>query len=515
MSLCLNLLLPTFAFSQRDDLSIKAEELIYSNPDEAIKIADHIIKTSLDPQKKALSNLIFTKSYLVKGDYSNAIKYIFDDINSLEEVSLITKTEINILKSKLFRKLYLDKQTQKHLLNAEVLVSNLPNDLDKTNLQFQIKIEQINRQIVRLENNNALTSIEEIEKIFKEFINSNLEARKNLYILKLRVYNNLADYNKVQFNLNKTLALIDSSSVINLYSKAQVYKDLGNFYMQQRKFVESEKSLLTALESAKVLNNPILLMQINRDLAINYLAENKIQNHKIYNDEFLLLNTQVDLLEDESITTLYNTLSIQEDTLIIAENKKYTKYIYIFLAGLFLVLFASTIILLRSQAKKKRLNDIIKYIEISKNHFNTFNKSKPTSLTNIKRIYIPEETEQNLLIKLKRFENSRLFLNKDISLAVLAGKFDTNTKYLSATINKHYNDNFNTFINKLRINYIIEKLNSDPNYVNYKISFLAEECGYSSHSSFATIFKSIVGMSPTTFIMLVYEERTNSKLKKA
>ena len=94
-----------------------------------------------------------------------------------------------------------------------------------------------------------------------------------------------------------------------------------------------------------------------------------------------------------------------------------------------------------------------------------------------------------------------------MSLPLLAGQFETNTKYLSEIINNHYNDNFNTFINRLRINYIIEKLKSDPNYINYKISYLAEDCGYSSHSSFATVFKSIVGMSPVTFINLIKEER--------
>ena len=49
----------------------------------------------------------------------------------------------------------------------------------------------------------------------------------------------------------------------------------------------------------------------------------------------------------------------------------------------------------------------------------------------------------------------------------------------------------NIAINKLRINFIVEKLKSDPNFINYKISYLAETSGFSSHSTFATIFKSI------------------------
>ncbi len=94
-----------------------------------------------------------------------------------------------------------------------------------------------------------------------------------------------------------------------------------------------------------------------------------------------------------------------------------------------------------------------------------------------------------------------------MSLAVLAGQFETNTKYLSEVINKHYNVNFNTYINKLRIGFIVEKLKSDSNFMNYKISYLAETCGFSSHSSFATVFKSITGIAPITFIELLKDEK--------
>ena len=71
--------------------------------------------------------------------------------------------------------------------------------------------------------------------------------------------------------------------------------------------------------------------------------------------------------------------------------------------------------------------------------------------------------------------------------------------------------NFNTYINKLRINYIVEKLKKDSNFMNYKISYLAENCGFSSHSSFATVFKSITEISPVTFIELLRNEKKNSQ----
>ena len=131
-----------------------------------------------------------------------------------------------------------------------------------------------------------------------------------------------------------------------------------------------------------------------------------------------------------------------------------------------------------------------------------------------KKHVILKETEEQILNKLKRFESSKRFTSKDISLAVLAGQLDSNTKYLSEIINNHYHVNFNTYINKLRINYIIEKLKNDPNFINYKISYLAENCGFSSHSSFATVFKSITGISPVKFIELLNQEKENNLLEE-
>src|SRR5690606_24521840 len=108
-------------FSQQNDLVLKAEELIYSNPDEAIKIANHILNTDQEPEESAIVNLLLTKSYLVKGDYNNAIIYAFNDTNKLDEVTVKTQIENYILRATLSRKLFLDNQSKEYLNKASVL----------------------------------------------------------------------------------------------------------------------------------------------------------------------------------------------------------------------------------------------------------------------------------------------------------------------------------------------------------------------------------------------------------
>jgi len=116
------------------------------------------------------------------------------------------------------------------------------------------------------------------------------------------------------------------------------------------------------------------------------------------------------------------------------------------------------------------------------------------------REIMPETTKLELIKKLEQFEIEHGFTDKELSIAVLAAKMKTNTKYLSHIINKYRQKDFNTYINALRIDYIINKMRDNPKYLNYKISYLAEEAGFSSHSKFTTVFKNVAGLSPSTFI---------------
>ncbi|WP_452224634.1 helix-turn-helix domain-containing protein [Lacinutrix chionoecetis] len=502
----------TCSFAQQNDLILKAQELVYSNPDEALKITKHILKTSQDDQAKAVTNLLIAKSYLVKGDFNEAMKYAFYDDNLFNKVSDKTLIELNIIRAKLLRKVYLDKQSQKYLKTATTLTKNLSyKGIEKDSLQCLIFLEQINRQINRLEDQEALLKIDSVANTYKLFLENNVTEKQSLFLAKERAYSNLAKYDSAAVYIDKTLKMIDSAQITNLYQKAIIYKELGHLFLQKKEFSKSEETLFIASKFAEIINNPILLMEINNELAINYLATNKKIQHKIYNDRFLTLNNQVKLNEQEAVNTLYNILSKQEKQLINNEKQLHNKYLYFLLASILLIVIIGVYFIIKSESRKKRLREIINYLKVSRSNYLN---AKPTKKPKPKGIVIPEETEQAILVKLKKFETTKKFLNKDMSLAVLAGQFETNTKYLSGVINKHYDDNFNTFINKLRINYIIDKLQNDANYINYKISFLAEESGYSSHSSFATVFKSIVGMSPVTFIKLIQEDRKKINLKK-
>lgn len=122
------------------------------------------------------------------------------------------------------------------------------------------------------------------------------------------------------------------------------------------------------------------------------------------------------------------------------------------------------------------------------------------------KITMHEDTERRILQKLQKFEQSKLFNQKSISLSQLATYCETNPKYLSTVINSYKEKDFNNYINELRILFIIQKLKSEPKYLKYKIATMAEECGFSTASKFSIAFKKVVEVTPTEYMEFLKSE---------
>ncbi|WP_053976619.1 helix-turn-helix domain-containing protein [Mangrovimonas xylaniphaga] len=491
-------------YAQADDLQLKANELVYSNPEEAIKIAEVIIKShENDDEIQAQMGLLLAKCYWVKGEYKQAADWLFKASAQVPKNNYKDRAAIGVFKVKLLHELQLQGAIPTYSEHTSNWIDEVTSETTKDSLQFRLQLEQLDFKAAD-DRAKVLGLLDQMEQEFGDFLKSSPADYIDFYLAKETALQQSANYQTAMAEANKAMHLIDQSNSNNLYSKAVAFKALGTLYHKLGAFRKSEETLFVALKFAEILDNRSLLKEINQELGLNYLSAGQNNQHKVYNYEFLLLNKEVEIKEREAVNALYNLIGKENEAVIEATKNRYAEYIYMAVGVFLLVIGIGLLVLLKSYFKKRRLGEIIRYLEI--NHTNLA-KIKPAKRKAAKKLVIPEDTEKAILSKLKKFQNSRKFLSKDMSIAVLAGQFETNTKYLSEIINKHYNDNFNTFINKLRINYIIEKLKADPNYINYKISVLADECGFSSHSSFATVFKSIVGMPPATYINLLREER--------
>lgn len=115
-------------------------------------------------------------------------------------------------------------------------------------------------------------------------------------------------------------------------------------------------------------------------------------------------------------------------------------------------------------------------------------------------VNIAKQTEDRLVKQIQFFEKDQLYLTKNISISLMANLLNTNAKYITYILNKMYGQDFYTYINTLKIDYITDLLDNDPQYREYKISYLAEITTFSTHSKFTEVFKKINGCSPSEYI---------------
>lgn len=504
-----NLPLHAQNLSQHESLLKNANDFVYYKPEEAIKIGKHLLENAESIDEKIIYSWTIAKGYFVKGDYENTLLYAYKINNQSEnnDNESITKERIHLafLKYNILKTLILNNQADTYVAYAEHLIETINDAKIKTKLKCELLLHKAFLSYEMGEYHEAQNFINEIENNYLSDILNENTLKHRFYIISGAVKSEMGDYDSAMEYFNKSLIYFDQQPNPNHFEKARLLTFIGRFNFLNKNHPEAIKNLLLAIEDAKQIDNTPLLHKIYRLLVVNYLAINDKENYKLYNSEFLVYNNKLEMLEQASVNTAFNLINKEQDYYFDSEKIKLSKSFYIVLALSSIVICVLSFIYFRNRWQTNRLKEIIRYLEISRN---VYNKPKSDKITvHDKRFTIPKETEQNLLLKLKKFENSKKFTSKDMSLAVLAGQFETNTKYLSEIINTHYQDNFNTYINKLRIDYIIEKLKSDPNYMHYKISYLAEKCGFSSHSSFATVFKSIAGITPVTFIELLKEEK--------
>lgn len=221
----------------------------------------------------------------------------------------------------------------------------------------------------------------------------------------------------------------------------------------------------------------------------------------LYNEKYVQLVEHEFNVQTKIADYLVESFSEKEDELAVA----YKNYVLYSLAlGSGIVLFLSLYFYRKQQYNKRKIvfNDL-PLSQLSPVEKNNLNAQK--SSIDVDYNYISREMEALILKGMKTFEMQRGFLKHEISLSKLASQIGVNHRYLSYVIKHHKHQDFSTYINTLRIDYIIALLETNPDMLKYKISYLADLCGFASHSRFTITFKRVKGISPSTFIEQIKE----------
>lgn len=94
-------------------------------------------------------------------------------------------------------------------------------------------------------------------------------------------------------------------------------------------------------------------------------------------------------------------------------------------------------------------------------------------------------------------QGSKLFLNSNLSLAMLSSETGIPKHHLSQVFNVHIHKSFYHVVAEYRIRYAIERMRHDDGSLT--IESLAYECGFNSKTSFNQYFKEQTGYTPSEY----------------
>jgi len=487
---------------QRIDIEIeKVKDISLENPQTAIDLADRIYKDSKQiGYKKGM-----LESHVIRmGKYYNigSPEKILELSKEAEMIAAETKDNealcmVYRLKGQAYDQLAFFDKCRKELERSMTISEKITSANAKNYNQALIYMgiasytAHINSPVdsVMHYQSKALESVEKIDES-KEYLNQKYYLIALSYINLSMTNSALSNFQVSERLLAKALDICrDKQYNIGKRPEVLALNEFAWLYYTRKKF---DKSIEYALQ-AESLEKQILLPYIRRDiyevLFKSYVEMGNKTAASKYTKLFTSLNDSIVNAEKIAIEAPVGQIVKEEK----AAGKSNVRKILAIATGVILLVIICGWFLFKR--KQERLRE--KYEAI----INKLEQPEQKTITPAeKSIILTDETLNDLLVKLKKFEESRKFLRNDMNLTYLANSLNTNTRYLSEVINQQKGKNFYNYLNGLRIQYITDLLYREPKYREYKVSYLAEVCGFTSREVFSVIFKKETGMTPSYFI---------------
>lgn len=474
------------------------------SPQKALSSFDSVIKYSLNTGDKSFPFAAYReKAYkqIQLYQYDKAIESFAkaEDCVRNKDINLYYKVrmDIAIFKSEelgnvkealeIYKECYQYSKRQKWDGNTHLYINNIVlfclADAYKT-----LKIPDSSSYYNRLGYQNSVLIK---NKVFKNLFTLNEGAN----LISKKKYKAALD--SIKIALPKVIAFKDNDNIMSSYFyRGKAYEGLGNKVMAVKNYrlVDSmyQKSKYIFPE---VVDGYTYLVNYykesgNKELHIKYLTAlasvDSLLNKKYRNfDRIIHKNYEIPHLLKE-----------KEDTILHLENR----YSIALFSGVFFVIAVIGLFWYNRRLKaiyKKRFDTLI--LKLNEQSPIVENNEEKIS-SPIKEVVIADELVNSILKKLQEFEKNKGFLDSTVSIQLLADKFDTNTKYLSKIINEQKQVNFVQYINDLRIEYALKKLQTNTKLRKYTIIALANEFGFNTADSFSNAFFRKTGIKPSFYL---------------
>ena len=487
---------------ERDQIFLKNLNSLYQNPEQTIKVADYLFENATSNSDKAKALYLLSKSKMLQGNTVAGIEDLFRAKEVLREADapFISSLVLSALSARC-RMSGMDDMALNYLKRAENLLPRINSKTEASIAQTVLTLEHFEIASKQKDSEKGIQKLKEIEN----FSGNDSPAIKAMVENEIgQHYFSISKIDSAAIYFEKSLLLLKQSNLENASVNSVSLKGLGNVSFEENDLVAAKNYFKQALQ-IPVIEKPVKVEILEKLSELYKKQDSLVLSQKYYNEK-AALNTSLIETERKVRSIIFSHIEAEQHDNLLSDKKNYFKW-GMLLAALFIFTFAAYFFYNRKLNREyKRFQKVIAQVEKDEKLQAPFS-IKEASLKPSKGVVIPEETEKIILERLEEFEKTTKFTNSNINLNLLAKQMKTNSKYISEIIHTHKQKNFNTYINELRINYIIQLMKTDNAYLNYKVSYLAESCGFSSHSAFTVVFKSITGFTPKQFISFLKKSK--------
>ncbi len=331
------------------------------------------------------------------------------------------------------------------------------------------------------------------------------EGLVDLYIKKGMVFYHTKQYDKAFKYLLKAEDIILNFDIENkFFPKTNINYFLASCHYEQKEYDKAIAYLdrtLDSIEETDLDKMPVIQSHL---LMANCYGEKKDLEKALYwHNKYLELNEEYQKNKDKTVSKIYTAEAekleneienLKSDQIADKQTKTYVLIILIIVS----VAFVFVVFNYRKKQKKNTVlfQDLMQKIEVLELREQEEGEQKEE----VKEIIIDDIKVDEVLKGLSKLEATEYFLRSDCSLGSIAKKTKTNTTYLSKIIKMYKGKNFNSYINELRIDYVLRRLKNDKKFRSFSIVSIAKEIGYKSDNSFTKHFKAKTGLNPSYYI---------------
>lgn len=121
------------------------------------------------------------------------------------------------------------------------------------------------------------------------------------------------------------------------------------------------------------------------------------------------------------------------------------------------------------------------------------------SISSPGRMLPPESIEKMIMVVEQYLANERPYLKTGYSIHDLSKDISLPVYHLSPIINQHFGSNFNSWINKFRVEHFLTIVEDEKNK-QLTLEALAQKSGFSSRATFISAFKKEKGCTPGSYL---------------